>query len=208
MFSGNSLSFASLSAVFLHPSLKNGLAPTCLAYRSPSPICPTYLSLLLVTFTYLSHPTVSPTGYHPPPVSPAGYHHLPISPTCLSHWLHQRSQPPVSPTGSHHPHIFTYWFPSPTCLPCLSPVGVLLELRGVGPRRPPLPRGPSRAPGRLREGIWNWRRLLLTDTALPTHPAVGRELDWPKPRLWQQGERERGGGRGERGRGNKEQHFC
>lgn len=73
-----------------------------------------------------------------------------------------------------------------TCRPCLGPVGVLLELRGVGPRSPPLPSRPSLAPGKLLEGIWNWRRLLLADTLPPTQPVVGRELDWPK-RL-QQGE--------------------
>ncbi|KAG7242689.1 hypothetical protein INR49_020062 [Caranx melampygus] len=59
-------------------------------------------------------------------------------------------------------------------------VGVLLELRGVGPSSPPLPNRPSLAPGKLLEGIWNWRRLLLVDTLPPTQPAVGRELDWPK----------------------------
>lgn len=67
-----------------------------------------------------------------------------------------------------------------TCLPCFSPVGVLLELRGVGPKSPPLPSKPSLAPGKLLEGIWNCRRLLLADTLLPTQPAVGSELDWPK----------------------------
>lgn len=41
------------------------------------------------------------------------------------------------------------------CLPCLGPVGVLLELRGVGPSSPPLPSRLSLAPGKLLEGIWN-----------------------------------------------------
>lgn len=57
---------------------------------------------------------------------------------------------------------------------------MLLELRGVDPNNPPLPNRPSRAPGKLLEGIWNWRRLLLAETPLPTQPVVGRELDWPK----------------------------
>ena len=65
----------------------------------------------------------------------------------------------------------------------MGPVGVLLELRGVGPSSPPLPSRLSLAPGKLLEGIWNWRRLLLADTLLPTQLAVGSELDWPNPRL-------------------------
>lgn len=59
-------------------------------------------------------------------------------------------------------------------------MGVLLELRGVGPSNPPLPSRPGLAPGKLLEGIWNCRRLLLAETLLPTQLAVGRELDWPK----------------------------
>lgn len=55
-------------------------------------------------------------------------------------------------------------------------------LRCGVPSSPLGPSSPRRAVGRLREGIWNWRGFRLPSPA-PADPAVGKELDCPKPRL-------------------------
>lgn len=73
----------------------------------------------------------------------------------------------------------------PTCLPCLRMAGLAAGLRWGVPSSPVGPSSPSRAVGRLREGIWNWRGLRRPSPA-PAEPAVGKELDWPKPRLWRE----------------------
>lgn len=72
--------------------------------------------------------------------------------------------------------------PRHTCLPCFKIVGLVATLRCAAPRSPPGPNRPNRAVGRFREGIWNWRGFRLPIPA-PTEPAVGKEFDWPKPRL-------------------------
>lgn len=64
-------------------------------------------------------------------------------------------------------------------------VGLAAPLRWLAPRRLLGPKSPSRVVGRFREGIWNWRGFLLPIPA-PADPAVGKEFDWPKPRLRKQ----------------------
>lgn len=70
--------------------------------------------------------------------------------------------------------------------------GLAAGLRWGVPSSPLGPSSPSRAVGRLREGIWNWRGFRRPSPA-PADPAVGKEFDWPKPRLqrdkWARGEK-------------------
>lgn len=69
-----------------------------------------------------------------------------------------------------------------TCLPCFMMVGLAVVLRWVELTNPLVPRRPRRAEGTFREGIWYWRGF-RRPIPPPTEPAVGRELDCPKPRL-------------------------
>lgn len=103
------------------------------------------------------------------PVDASGQEHLIKSPLILSLYRvkeqfhsHANGNYHSNPGDLNNPfglHMFfecvTTLLIQLTCLPCFSPVGVLLELRGVGPRSPPLPSRPSLAPGKLLEGIWN-----------------------------------------------------
>lgn len=71
-------------------------------------------------------------------------------------------------------------------------VGLAVVLRWLELTNPLVPKRPRRAVGTFREGIWYWRGFRLP-MPLPTEPAVGRELDCPKPRL--RGEQRRTGER-------------
>lgn len=64
-------------------------------------------------------------------------------------------------------------------------------LRWVELTNPLVPKRPRRAEGTFREGIWYWRGFRLPMPP-PTEPAVGRELDCPKPRLWERTEKNQG----------------
>lgn len=61
-------------------------------------------------------------------------------------------------------------------------VGLAAVLRWVELTNPLVPKRPRRADGTFREGIWYWRGF-RRPIPPPTEPAVGRELDCPKPRL-------------------------
>lgn len=76
----------------------------------------------------------------------------------------------------------------PTCLPCFMMVGLAVVVRWVELTNPLVPKRPRRAEGTFRDGIWYWRGFRLPMPP-PTEPAVGRELDCPKPRLWERTEK-------------------